>query len=422
MANIHWMDEADIDDGMYAFGSTAGTFKDNPVHTNATSFLNFPLEKQNRYKARLKFEPITIEPLRDFEASEAVRQSEVGSLISSLLRLDLGGIGDAAGDLVDTGIGIAGEVGATAKNIFTNPQETLLLNKEQKESVKQAREARIIRSKKYCYLYMPVSLQYNDQVNIKSANLGVTGAATASAVRNTFGRNGAGGGTGAIVSNTLKAAGASLFEFGGSTDASALLASRLAQEFSSFIGGLGENISSGIQLAAQITANPVTRALFDNVPLRVFTFQFKFIPLSHRESLEIEKIIYYFRSEMYPEVKNFSATGLPYGYKFPNLFDIRVQYDKKNQENDPSNYRTLPNMEILPCYLINVQHNYNPSSMTWHKGGKPSEVDLSLTFTEYRPLSKGDIKRMGRKGDVGPFLEEDNIDLAGSTTNDRNTE
>jgi len=88
---------------------------------------------------------------------------------------------------------------------------------------------------------------------------------------------------------------------------------------------------------------------------------------------------------------NYTSTGLPFGFKFPSLFDIRLQYGGGNTVND-STYRTLPNTHILPSYVLNVQHNYNPSSMSWHKGGKPTEVDMSLTFMEYRPLTKQDIK------------------------------
>jgi hypothetical protein len=29
--------------------------------------------------------------------------------------------------------------------------------------------------------------------------------------------------------------------------------------------------------------------------------------------------------------------------------------------------------------------------MTWHRGGKPTEVDMNLTFVEYRTLGKKDI-------------------------------
>ena len=93
---------------------------------------------------------------------------------------------------------------------------------------------------------------------------------------------------------------------------------------------------------------------------------------------------------MYPEHINLTGnSNIPYGYKFPNLFKIAVQYDTST--NDINNFRSLPNMSIGLSYLSNVTHNYNPGASVYHPDGRPSEIDLTLVFTEYRTLSKKDI-------------------------------
>jgi len=360
---------------------TLGNFSEYYTENNPR-FLNFPLEKQDRYKARLKFEPIRIEEV------SLINDTSTESLSSEVwqrIKTDVKRLGQSGLDTVTSFISSEDDASENA----TNPLAEF--NNDNNKSGKQyVRRAPIVRSRNYCYLYMPTGIQFNDQVNIRSANIGTSGIATQAALRQRGLPTNISG-----VANTLGSAfGTALstvFDIGSSSEAFASLAARAAAGVDVANLGFGENLAAGIQITAQTVANPVTRAIFDNVPLRVFTFQFKFIPMSPRESEEIEKIIYYFRSEMYPEALNYTSTGLPFGFKFPSLFDIRLQYGGGNTVND-STYRTLPNTHILPSYVINVQHNYNPSSMSWHKGGKPTEVDMSLTFMEYRPLTKQDIK------------------------------
>ena len=44
------------------------------------------------------------------------------------------------------------------------------------------------------------------------------------------------------------------------------------------------------------------------------------------------------------------------------------------------------------AYLQNIQHAYNPTASTFHEDGSPTEIDLSLTFFEYRALNRGDVE------------------------------
>ena len=95
-----------------------------------------------------------------------------------------------------------------------------------------------------------------------------------------------------------------------------------------------------------------------------------------------------FKSKCY-EINLNENSQIPYGYKFPNLFRISVQYDRL----DVGDYRSMPNMSIGLCYLSDIQVVYNPSGGGYHNNGRPNEVDMTLIFTEYRTLSKADVDK-----------------------------
>lgn len=142
-----------------------------------------------------------------------------------------------------------------------------------------------------------------------------------------------------------------------------------------------ERIAAATDLATRTTVNPNKRTIFRAVQPRAFNFSFKMIASSAREAQEIENIIKVFREEMYPDVISGGNLNVDFGYKYPDLFNIRMSYNGQRVGTD-----------ILPCYLGNVTTVINPSSMGFHEDGKPSEVDLTLTFYEERPLDKRDIR------------------------------
>ena len=82
---------------------------------------------------------------------------------------------------------------------------------------------------------------------------------------------------------------------------------------------------------------------------------------------------------MYPQI--IEDAGLPLGYYYPNKFRILLSYNGQRVAT-----------KFLDSNLKNVNVVYNPSSMGWHVNGKPSEVDLTLSFGEPRTLSKKDIQ------------------------------
>ena len=92
---------------------------------------------------------------------------------------------------------------------------------------------------------------------------------------------------------------------------------------------LPDEVSGAFKSAAGVTTNPNTRVLFKQVNLREFAFAFKFIATSAKEAEEVKEIIKLFRTELYPENINLEVGGseISIGYKFPNKFQIDVEYD-----------------------------------------------------------------------------------------------
>lgn len=218
-------------------------------------------------------------------------------------------------------------------------------------------------------LYLPPGLVFQDGVAYdQNFELGILGASALQGVRE--GRS--------IASSVLK----------GIDDAFESIAESLSGPLSSnvarvgavrtarrFGGDFGEGLA---QTATGVTVNPNKRTIMKGPNIRNFSFNFTLIPSSVSEAETIKKIITFFRTELYPEELRAGAVAV--GYKVPRKFDIRIKYDTKEVAT-----------KILPCFLTGVQTTYNPSSMSFHKGGEFAEIGMTLNFVEERALSKQDI-------------------------------
>ena len=130
-----------------------------------------------------------------------------------------------------------------------------------------------------------------------------------------------------------------------------------------------EKINDGIAL------NPNTVLQFDNVSVRSFEFTFKLVSSSVKEAEQALLIENMFRSSLYPELKSSKGLFLEY----PPTFKIKFYHgDKQNT------YMPL----ILESYLASMTTTYNAGSNMYHADGSPTEVDLSLTFTETKAITR----------------------------------
>lgn len=222
-------------------------------------------------------------------------------------------------------------------------------------------------------LFLPSALRVDDAATYdNNMSLGFIGGSVA---------KGMGEGAG-VAEAMLKGAGAQIGNIAGlisgggkiSNEAAAIAAANRAK-------ALNEGAGAAVSLASGIGANPNVRTIFKSVPIRQFSFQYTLIPTSPSEAETIQKIIKKFREELYPEA--ITAGGIDYAYRFPRRFLIRAMY--KGGEWD--------NIRFLPSYLQSFQAVYNPNGMGMHADGHFSEVQISMTFTEARALSKSDIQK-----------------------------
>lgn len=147
----------------------------------------------------------------------------------------------------------------------------------------------------------------------------------------------------------------------------------------------GEGISNAVRESTRVTTNPNIRTIFEGVNMRSFSFPFRMIAKSEKESQEIKKIIQFFRREVYPEAINVDET-IPFAYKFPNIFEIMLLDSKSN----------TPAFKFQRCYLKSIDTVFNQTATGMYEGkdGKNYfiEVDMTLNFIEFSTLDKNKVR------------------------------
>ena len=350
--------------------------KDTDINSGT---LRYPMEKQDRYQAYIKFTQCEIIPPGMGEATKQALDDTVSKTTKAASVAEEssdGGVLDLIGDFFNALL----FGGDDEENNNNDPSSV--------DGTDPTAAGDIITSRKVepkgdpTVLYLPTSLVFNDGLQYDTPALGIAGA---------VGFNAAAQGGGAIktLSNAMEESFKSVsdavlgnFKTG---DLARLGAIRLLDK----IPGAGA-VQEGASIAAGVTINPNVRASFKGVAIREFSFQFKFIPRSKEESEVVEKIIKRFRYAAYPESLNadpnatFDEQGLgnlALGYKFPDLFHITVKYKTESGEVRVGNRFDL-------CFLKGISTNYNPSSMSFHADGKPVEIDLTLNFVEQKTIDR----------------------------------
>ena len=218
-------------------------------------------------------------------------------------------------------------------------------------------------------LYLPMGLVFNDGVKYDNFDLGASGAAMEGGLG--FAQSMLQG-VGSFVSNITSGSGSDLARLAGI-------------QLSSRAGTFADEVRAVQKLSGGLTLNPNERMLFDRPNMRTFSFTFKFIAKSEDEAVEIEKIIKFFRTELYPDeiTTSVGKASISLGYKFPNKFNISFEYGGEQ----------IPGLaKIKPCYLADVATTYNASQMAMHSDGRFMEVDMTLQFRETKALSRKDIE------------------------------
>ena len=226
-------------------------------------------------------------------------------------------------------------------------------------------------------LYLPIALQVSDNFQYEGTQLGAIGGAAAEAL------NSGAGVTGGMMGAAEEAWSAftDFFKlFMGSESVSRLAVARTA-------GRLPLGIGSAVQITSRITLNPNIRTKFNGTNIREFNFNFKLIPKSPNEAVQIKKIVRFFRLHAYPDGEP-PNSDFAIGLNYPNMFKIRLQ------SGSGGTFKSV-GTPLKYCYLRNVSVVYNPTTPVLHADGSPTEVDINLAFMEYKTLRRRDIKLEG---------------------------
>jgi len=326
------------------------------LNTNKKDKLRYPKRDQDLYQGQVRFRIVELSALTGAALSNL---NFVDNILSSdsISKLD---------NKID-------------KVVSSNPNEikkrTELANKSAQKLKGSAQNSyeNPAAQKKYggdVTLYLPTSHVVSDAVQYTGATLGTMGAGVEAGLQN--------GGS------AIKAIGAgltqgidsftSLFNSAGiDKDAAALALTRTAETFGT------QEISAGVKSATRVTANPNLRMLLESVPVRTIPFTFRLIAQSQDEAIEIQKIVEFFRYQLYPDEITGTIGGaeVSLGYKFPDPFEITTTYKGKRVGN-----------KFLDAYLTTVTTTYNENGMGFHSDGYPSDVSIQLAFSESKALTR----------------------------------
>lgn len=306
---------------------------------------SFPVEYESEYPGYIEFEAFK----EDFS-------SYLASIYSSAILSEL--------DTSQTGDAVLLETISTARRSFYGINED---QQPQKGATVPTEPGDKVR------LYLPTNIQFTDGIEYGTVDLGPKGAAVAKALGEGGGLTGvlAAGFEGVLGIGSIQ----DLIRQGLGAQAGQIALTRL-------LAGRSEELRGAIESQTGVTINPNRRSLLRGVSIRRFRFTFKLIPASSKESQAIKDIIRFFRTEMYPE--DIPVADVVVGMEFPSKFNIRMVYNGSSVATG-----------ILPCYLENVDTNYNPSSMGMHRNPDGTysfpEIDFSMSFIEDRALRRQDI-------------------------------
>ena len=356
-------------------------------------FLKYPLDNNMQYPGRIRFTPLIT------KASNlgGVNVLQALSKFTTSAATGLKNITTAVEERTFTSV-------QEDKIANTNISEINKLNPEQASAVRNRAAALALENSDVpkevtvpgdttVQMYLPQNIIIPDSLTYENANLNAGGAVALSGIQQ---GSGIASSLGTSFGQGLGTVQEALSGSGIRDEVAQLTAARITS--SNFL--LSDDLKSAVNIGLQARMNPNTKANFRSVNLREFSFTFKFIGTSKRETREVRDIIKFFRVEAYPDhitprnlvpderggTRPNPLADIPIGFKYPNKFQIKMESRLPNGQF--RDYAT----KIKPCYLRNITTTYNPTGMSIHEDGEPFEIDMSLTFQEFATLSKKDIE------------------------------
>ena len=258
-----------------------------------------------------------------------------------------------------------------------------------------------------CYIAMPNQLNTSYSPAYRQVDMGVTGVMAAQAVAGGMGFDDMNG----LAASIQGAASAALPEFAMST---------LAQAASGINSALGlqGNVdgSSLLAISKGKVFNPFTEQVFSNMSFRTHQFQFKMLSRSMEEAREIKRIISYIKGGAVPIIgggaddisgdlggESNEANSVASRNRFmevPDKFNIKfVRMSPDGTLSEDADGFGSMHFKIHTSVCTGVQVNYTPDGQyTSFKNingdmVQVPAIQLSLSFTETRMISQGDIAR-----------------------------
>lgn len=174
----------------------------------------------------------------------------------------------------------------------------------------------------------------------------------------------------------------SSFESQGAIAGSSAAAQAMGLSLAKLPGAFGAgDLAAAIGKGAGVALNPFREVIFEAVDFRTFNFKYKFLPKSEKEANSVRNIINLFKYHMHPELH---VSKLFFVY--PSEFQITYHF---NNSANPYLHK------FRPCVLESMDVTYGGDIFSSFKDGKPTEVNLSLTFRETEILTKNLITTEG---------------------------
>jgi hypothetical protein len=139
------------------------------------------------------------------------------------------------------------------------------------------------------------------------------------------------------------------------------------------------DFSKGIQKMSGEATNPFRTVLFQDVDLRTFTFNYKFMPKTANEARNVLNIIKTFKAHMHPEFSSSKVFLI-----HPSEFNIVFYYQGK--ENTNWN-------KISTCVLTELKLDSGTEQLATFKDGMSVEINMELTFMETEMMTREKIEQ-----------------------------
>ena len=197
------------------------------------------------------------------------------------------------------------------------------------------------------YLYAPSSIQFSDGFAYDNQEMGILASAVFDAVDNATA-------AGRDINN---------LEMAGNFASGFFAASASAV-------GKRAGIAQQVRLRTGVARNPRTEMQFKTPNMRQLSLTWKLMPTNAQESETVFAMINKMRQHAYPSTGN---SGRQFAFAFPDIFQI----DFVTRGGGKAQM-----IQFAKAYCTGINTTYGSSGPAFFKGGRPVEIDLTMTFQE----------------------------------------